>query len=94
MQYSFTAKQAVTCHIVIGLCHTVTGLCSLPDGTQSRVIELHVSMFGFQAFNKPEVQQAIMDIQSNPMNMLKYQQNPEVMSVSASFCSCLSQLYH
>ena len=35
-----------------------------------------------QAFNKPDVQAAIMEITANPMAMMKYQQNPEVMQVS------------
>ena len=36
-----------------------------------------------QAFNKPDVQAAIMEITANPMAMLKHQQNPEVMQVCA-----------
>ncbi|GAX86130.1 hypothetical protein CEUSTIGMA_g13543.t1 [Chlamydomonas eustigma] len=32
-------------------------------------------------FSNPKVQAAIMDISQNPMNIVKYQQDPEIMSV-------------
>ena len=34
-----------------------------------------------QAFQKPEVGQAVMDISQNPANLVKYQDNPEIMKV-------------
>ena len=38
--------------------------------------------FLLQAFAKQEVQTAIMDCTQNPMNIINYQNNPEVMMVS------------
>ena len=35
-----------------------------------------------QSFSKPEVQAAIMDCTQDPMNILKYQNNEEIMRVS------------
>ena len=35
-----------------------------------------------QSFAKPEVQAAIMDCTQDPMNILKYQNNEEIMRVS------------
>lgn len=32
-------------------------------------------------FSNPKVQAAIIDISSNPMNIMKYQNDPEVMKV-------------
>ena len=39
-----------------------------------------------QAFQKPEVGQAVMDISQNPANLVKYQDNPEVMKVCPTCC--------
>lgn len=33
------------------------------------------------AFSKPQVQQAVMEMQSNPMAIVKYQNDPDVMLV-------------
>lgn len=41
-----------------------------------------IHVLTLQAFSKPEVQSAIMDCTQNPMNVIKYQSNPEVMMVS------------
>lgn len=35
-----------------------------------------------QAFAKPEVQAAVWDVSKDPMNVIKYQDNPEIMMVS------------
>ena len=32
-------------------------------------------------FSNPKVQAAIMDISANPMNIMKYQSDPEIMKV-------------
>ena len=55
---------------------------------------------GLQAFAKQEVQAAIMDCTQNPMHMMNYQNNPEVMMVSHPFLrgawvhACISVLVY
>ena len=34
-----------------------------------------------QGFSNPKVQAAIIDISQNPMNIMKYQNDPEIMKV-------------
>lgn len=43
------------------------------------------------AFSKPQVQQAIMELQSNPMAMVKYQDDPDVMLVRGD---CHQEISH
>jgi hypothetical protein len=43
------------------------------------------------AFAKPEVQQAIMDITQNPLNVMKYQDQPEVMKVFEKMATLFPQ---
>ena len=38
-----------------------------------------------QAFSKPKVQQAVMELQNDNMAILKYQNDPDVMLVSSHF---------
>ena len=47
------------------------------------------------AFAKPQVQQAIMELQQDPMAMLKYQNDPDVMLVgSPSPCRLCQYMRH
>eukprot|EP00891_Asterochloris_glomerata_P004331 jgi/Astpho2/4331/fgenesh1_pg.00065_%23_16_t len=44
-----------------------------------------------EAFSRPEVGQAVMDISQNPANLIKYQDNPEIMKVLAKLSSLFPQ---
>ena len=44
-----------------------------------------------QAFQNPKVQQAIMELSSNPMAMMKYQDDPEIMGLMTKIATVFPQ---
>ena len=44
-----------------------------------------------QAFQNPKVQQAVMDCSTNPMNITKYQDDPEIMSTFEKLAAMFPQ---